>query len=46
LYYDWAFIEQARNDVKLIKDEKLLADLEKYVPEKLWKKIKGDKNEI
>ena len=46
LYYDWGFIEQARNDIKLIKDEKLLADLEKYVPEKLWKKIKGDKNEI
>ena len=46
LYYDWGFIQQARNDVKLIKDEKLLADLERYVPEKLWKKIKGDKNEI
>ena len=46
LSLDWGFITQAKNDVKLIKDEKLLADLEKYVPEKLWKKINGDENEF
>lgn len=46
LCLDWGFIQAAKVDLKEIKDEKLLADLETYVPEKLWKKIKGDKNEI
>ena len=39
LCLDWAFIKQANNDLQLVKDEKLLADLQKYIPEKLWNKI-------
>ena len=39
LMLDWAFLSVAHNDLKLIKDEKLLKDLETYVPSRLWKKI-------
>lgn len=39
LCLDWGFIKQANNDLQLVKDEKLLADLQKYIPEKLWNKI-------
>lgn len=39
LCYDNGFIQQAYYDIQLIKDEKLLADLQKYVPYKLWDKI-------
>lgn len=39
LMVDTWFIQIAHNDLKLIKDEKLLKDLETYVPERLWNKI-------
>lgn len=39
LMLDWSFLSVAHNDLKLIKDEKLLKDLETYVPSRLWKKI-------
>ena len=39
LCYDWGFLGSAHNDIKLIKDPKLLDDLQQYVPEKLWNKI-------
>lgn len=39
LMADGWFIQIAAHDVKLIEDEKLLADLEKYVPSRLWNKI-------
>ena len=39
LCFDWGFLGSAHNDIKLIKDPKLLDDLQQYVPEKLWNKI-------
>lgn len=36
---DWGFISTAHFDLKLIQDKNLLDDLEKYIPERLWKKI-------
>ena len=39
LMVDWTFLQMANHDLKLIKDEKLLKDLQEYVPERLWNKI-------
>jgi len=42
LCYDWGFLTAVRVDFKDIKDEQLLADLEKYLPKRLMDKIKGE----
>lgn len=39
LCFDFGFLNAAHQDLKLIIDKKLLYDLERYVPEKLWNKI-------
>lgn len=38
IHDDW-FIQMANHDIKLIKNKKLLDDLKKYVPERLYNKI-------